>query len=106
MTIDELLALHDRLCSEAKQIMAKKNHDYTSGSADPFANFRASAAIGVHPTLSILVRVVDKLKRIQTFAERGELQVDREGLDDACIDVINYMVLLRGLLSETERNED
>lgn len=100
MTTTELLTLHDKVCGEAKAIMSAKNHDYTAGSGDPFANFRASSALGVPPVQGILLRVMDKLKRIQCFAERGELRVAGEGVNDAFRDVINYMVLCRGLCEE------
>lgn len=100
MTIDELLKLHEHTCKQARDIMRAKNHDYTDGSEDPFANFRASEAIGVDPAIGILVRTLDKIKRLQTFANRGQLSVDGEGYVDAIRDTINYMVLLRGLFEE------
>lgn len=100
---ERLLKNHHDLTMKAKKIMAKKNHDYTGGSGDPYANFRMSEAMGVHPALGLLIRVGDKMQRVRTFAERGELQVDGEGLEDAVIDVINYMVLVYSLLTEEER---
>lgn len=100
MTREELLALHDKLTSSAKATMEKKNHDYTSASADPFANFRGSLFVGVHPVIGILMRTMDKFKRIQTFVERGELKVDGEGVRDAIEDSINYLILAYGIISE------
>jgi hypothetical protein len=79
--------------------MMKKNHDYRGGDDnDPFANFRGSTSLGIQPILGILLRVQDKLMRIKTFEEKGELKVKGEGIDDALIDVINYMVLIRGMI--------
>lgn len=100
MTIDELLKLHETTCNGAREIMRAKNSDYTAGSSDPFANFRASEAVGVPAALSILVRVLDKLQRIRSFATLGELQVKNESVDDAIQDVVNYMVLVQGLLRD------
>jgi len=44
------------------------------------------------------VRCLDKFKRVQTFIEKGELRVPNEGVDDALQDVVNYMVLLAGMI--------
>jgi hypothetical protein len=99
---DILLQKAASLTREALELMQLKNHDYTSGSGDPYANFRTAESFGVHPAVGIVIRLGDKLQRIRTFAERGELQVDGEGLRDACLDVINYAVLVYGLLTEGE----
>ena len=106
MTLDNLLSLHKQLSGEACKLMETKNHDYTSGSADPFANFRASEAIGVSSKLALLVRMLDKLKRMQTFAEQGQLKVKDESVRDAVIDVINYSVLFYGLTKEKPHDQD
>lgn len=100
MTIDELLKMHEETCKAARDIMRAKNADYTAGSADPFANFRASEAVGVPAALSILVRSLDKFQRIRSFATIGSLQVKDESVNDAIQDVVNYMILLKGLLKE------
>lgn len=100
MTRDELLTLHDKLCGDAKSIMEAKNKDYTGGTADPFANFRASEVLGVPAQLGILIRCIDKFQRIRSFVVNGELAVKNEPVDDAIRDVINYMVLLGGMIQE------
>ena len=96
----ELLDLVDATNASCRDIMVRKNHDYTSGSQDVLANFRASETIGVHPGLGILIRSMDKFKRIQTFIEQGTLEVNSESVQDAVSDVINYMHLLNFLLQE------
>lgn len=106
MTIENLVELHNLLCIKAAELMLAKNHDYTSGSGDPFANFRASAAIGVKPELALLVRMLDKIKRMQTFAEQGQLKVKDESVQDAVIDIINYAVLFYGLTKERPHDQD
>lgn len=100
MTIDELLKLHEETCQAARDIMRAKNADYTAGSADPFANFRASEAVGVPGVLSILVRSLDKFQRIRSFVVRGKLEVKDESVDDAIQDVVNYMILAQGMLRD------
>ncbi len=98
MTTDDLLAIHQKMCDRGREIMRAKNHDYTGGTSDSFSNFRASEILGIPAELGILVRVLDKLKRIQTFVNQGTLLVKGESVDDAIVDVINYMILLKGLI--------
>ena len=84
--------------------MEKKNHDYAGESGDtPFANFSRTEAMGVCSTeQGFLVRVVDKVSRLSTFCQAGQLKVDNESYEDAILDIINYMVLFSGYLKEKE----
>lgn len=100
MTIEELLTLHEQTTEKARGIMRAKNSDYTAGSADPFANFRASEALGVPGVLSILIRMMDKMQRVRSFVELGELKVKAETVDDAFLDIVNYAILAQGMLKD------
>ena len=88
MTITQLLELHDETCNKCKEIMGKKNSDYTGGekATDIFANFKAS-------------KVLD-IQRIQSFTNDRKLQVPNESVDDACEDIINYAILAKAMLTE------
>ena len=106
---ENLFQLHRELCSRALDIMKKKNHDYAGGNGphqDCFANFRGSSYLGINPIMGILLRVQDKIMRIRTFAEKGKLKVADESVEDAILDVINYMILVRGLSLEGEPIKD
>lgn len=98
--IDHLICQVTCTNADCLEIMRQKNHDYTSGSSDPLANFRASEALGVPAGIGILIRSMDKFKRIQTFIEQDTLAVKGESVKDAIQDVINYMHLLNFLISE------
>tara|TARA_R100000008_G_scaffold14830_1_gene7209 strand:- start:1173 stop:1484 length:312 start_codon:yes stop_codon:yes gene_type:complete len=102
MNREELLKHHDELCGIAKELMKKKNHDYAGSEGnEPFANFTRSEAMGICTTeQGFLVRVCDKLSRLSTFVNAGELKVDNESYEDAIVDIINYMVLLSGYLKD------
>lgn len=100
--VDELFTIHDAMTETAKEIMVAKNNDYRSGTGDPYANFRGSLALGINPITGILLRIQDKLCRVATFASKGELMVKGEGVDDALLDVINYCVLIKGLIDENQ----
>lgn len=106
MKFTELHSLHISTCLQARETMEKKNHDYTNGSDSPFSNFEMASMIGIDPRLGLLLRILDKIKRMETFISKGELKVTNESFDDAIEDVINYMILLKGLnIQLTEENQ-
>lgn len=96
-TREELLALHEELCDRGRRIMQAKNQDYTAGGG-VFDNFKNSEVFGVPGELGLLLRVMDKLMRLKSFLVNGILVVKGEGVEDAIIDVINYMVMLDGMI--------
>ncbi len=102
MNVTELLELHDETTNKCRKIMEVKNNDYTGGkgSDDPFANFRSATILGVHPVTGILMRVMDKIQRIKTFTNDGQLSVKGETVDDACEDIINYAILAKAMLKQ------
>lgn len=89
MTREDLLALHAKLNEEGLKVMEAKNRDYGADD-DPFRNFHEFGLLG------ILVRLSDKLARLRTFTERGELTVKDESVTDTIIDARNYLVLFEG----------
>lgn len=101
---DQLLKLHITICDAARDIMSAKNRDYAGGGGDPYANFRASEILGIPPELGLLMRCMDKFKRIESFVRTGTLHVKGEPVDDAIRDVVNYMILLAGLIAERKTN--
>ena len=105
MTKDQYMKVVERTLDSMKEIIRKKNHDYTGGADDPFANFRVAEMEGVTPVQGILIRLQDKLQRIRTYNSRGELLVADEGFTDACDDVIGYALLIKGMLLEKAARE-
>ena len=102
MDSKDLLKLHDTTCIECKAIMVSKNSDYTGGknSKDPFANFKCSLVLGVHPVKGLLMRMLDKIQRVNSFCNDDELQVPGESVDDAFNDLVNYAILGKAILQE------
>lgn len=98
-----ILELHKEICEKGRTLMESKNHDYTSGSGDVFANFRGATYLGIHPILGIQLRQQDKMQRIKTFVERGRLKVANESVEDAIVDQINYLVLQYGMIKEMQQ---
>ena len=102
MNTKELLKLHDDTCKACRVIMQKKNSDYTGGkgATDPFDNFNASKILDIHPVQGLLLRVIDKIKRIYSFTNDSELSVPNETVEDACDDIVNYAILAKAMLLE------
>lgn len=98
MTREELIALHEQMTTDARALIVRKNADYAGAenAKDAFRNFRRHGAFG------ICVRLGDKLARMDTFVERGSFEIANEGTRDTCIDIINYAVLLYGMLMESK----
>jgi len=74
---------------EAKELFSKKNQDY----GDAFANY---GPIGV------LVRIGDKLQRLQSISSSGITLVQDERLRDSLIDLHNYAAMAVMLLDNPE----
>lgn len=100
ITREQLLKLHAVISERARNIMEAKNRDYAGGGDDVFANFRGALFLGIQPEIGLLMRCMDKFQRIRAFVATGTLHVKNEPVADAIIDVINYMVLLAGLIEE------
>ena len=84
--LDEVRALHDR-----------KNSDYARDS-DPLSNFRRAEAFGVTPLQGVLVRMSDKVSRIEELS-RGKV-AKNESLRDSLIDLSVYGLIAILLLDE------
>lgn len=91
---DHLFNLHQSLCQAGLELMKAKNQDYGSV-ADPWYNFRRHGALG------IMVRLSDKLARLESFLEKGFNSCKTESVKDTVVDGINYLVLLYGFLQAT-----
>lgn len=107
MTREELLAYHRALCDRAVGIMVDKNRDYAGqalASADRwavFGNLRRCETLAIVPTeIGILIRIHDKLSRIQTYLQVGTLAVKDEPVERELVDVINYCGLLGAAIKE------
>jgi hypothetical protein len=103
MDRNDLLDLHELVCEDARDIMRRKNHDYTGDDMSPFANFEATGDMDVVSVEEgFLVRILDKLKRVNTFIKQGELRVENESFVDAVVDLINYLILLTGYITDQD----
>jgi len=104
MTKKEYLDLVSSTLQTVQAVVERKNNDYTAGTEDPFNNFRLAVLEGVEPEVGLMIRTQDKMQRLRTYINKGELMVTGEGFEDAIHDVIGYMLILKGLLVERSAN--
>lgn len=96
MNREELMDHHRDITEIARELMERKNEDYAGqGGSEPFANFTRCEVLGICSTeKGFLVRMTDKMSRLSSFFESGRFSVKDENLEDTCIDIINYAILL------------
>lgn len=97
-TQDDLFYHHEHLCEIALKLMKAKNTDY-GGKQDTFHSFRSFGSLG------ILVRLSDKLSRLQAFETNGTLEVKDESVKDTVLDIINYAVLYYSFLLSEKKTQ-
>lgn len=88
-----------QLLNKCLQLLASKNHDY-SETQDAFANFKLAAHIAGIPTEQTLLTLLGmKLARLNQLLGKNK-QPKHEAIEDTLMDVINYTLLLRGIIQE------
>lgn len=85
------------LLKEAGDLHDKKQQDYGKDD-DPFANVRSSQEWGIDPWVGAVVRLNDKVKRLQSLAKKGELA--NEAAIDSFMDIAVYALIARVLYEE------
>lgn len=89
------------LLQQIADLHDKKQADYGKD-ADPFANVRASRFWGIAPWVGALVRLNDKVSRLQSFARKGALA--NESAEDSMMDIAVY-ALIALILYREEREK-
>ena len=79
------------LCDALKEMHRRKSGDYGSA-VDPLANIRNGAEfVGIEPWRAAMVRLSDKVTRLQTYCRTGSLTF--ENFEDTCFDLASYALL-------------
>lgn len=72
-----------------------KSHDYAGFSDSVFANFEMVGLCGIASVeQGFLTRMMDKISRINSFVKQGVLQVEDEKIEDTCLDLSSYALLM------------
>lgn len=107
MSPEEYIEFHKNACDKMHDITQRKNADYTGDSGDPFKNFRGCEYKGVASTeAGIWTRMDDKMSRIATFISKGAFQVKDESVEDTCLDLANYAIILAAVFKEKKRGSN
>ena len=88
------------IINEIKEIHSKKSSDY--GDTE-FANIRSSQDFGIKAWIGAMVRLNDKVKRIQQYITKGNLNY--ESIRDSLIDISVYAIIATVLFDEEESNK-
>lgn len=87
MTEPDLIKAIIHQCDTLKNVLVRKNSDYGASAFNPPA-----LAPGVEPTTAILVRMSDKIARLNNL-QTAE-QPNYEAIDDTILDLAGYAILL------------
>lgn len=96
LTVPHGISSHDQtlrfyeLLGNMGLLHAVKQQDY-GRTQDPFANVRASEEWGMAPWIGAMVRLNDKVRRLQMFAQRGDLA--NESAEDSMLDIAVYALI-------------
>ncbi len=77
----------EKVQNECKELFRKKNTDY----GDAFADYG---------TIGVLVRLGDKIRRLQSISKTGIMMVEDEKMRDTLMDLHNYSAMAIMLLDE------
>jgi hypothetical protein len=102
MTKQDYFDFSQAFFNECIEISKRKNADYTGGDSDPFSNFKSVEVLGIGTEQGFLTRMMDKMKRIASFVEQGQLQVKDESVTDTLRDLANYSCLLAGYIKSKQ----
>lgn len=69
-----------------------KNHDYAGG--DYLSDIMASKRMGITPWKNALLRIQQKMSRLESFAKQGEFAVAGEKFEDTCEDLAVYSIIM------------
>ncbi len=94
--------LHE-LLTEIGELHDRKQEDYGTDN-DPFANVRASELWGIPAWVGAMIRLNDKVKRLQALALRGRLA--NESPKDSFMDIAVYALIASILYDEATDSDE
>ncbi len=110
-SLENVLKEHDKMCEEARDLIAQKGHDYNreqQDGGDTLFNLRVASLVGIvdNPCQGILVRLSDKFQRLNSLAKDPLVnpEVKGEAVRDTIRDIINYSIYL-GIFYDEERSD-
>lgn len=102
MKKEDLFEYHENFTENCLELLYHKNEDYNN-SEDALGNFKACKELGIKPEQGLLTRMLDKIKRVSSFVDKGYLHVHDEKVQDSLEDLVNYSIILSALISENNQ---
>ena len=103
MTNADFYALMKKTFAEAEEIARLKGEDYTKGSADALANFKEGGKdIDLDPKKVLWIFMNKHYQAITNYVRTGG-QSESEPIDMRLKDLINYCVLMLGIITEEKQ---
>lgn len=106
MTTAEFDLIVRERCERIVATLGSKGHEYARGNNDRLVNFkRAGASLGCTPERALIGMVVKHWGSIVALVDEltAETAVDEDIWNEKLGDVINYMILLEGLVKERNK---
>jgi hypothetical protein len=104
MTNKVFYELMDKTFTDCLALAKAKGEDYTKGSQDALANFKEGGKdIDLDPQKVCWIFMNKHYQAITNYIKTGG-QSESEPIDERLKDMINYLVLLRGLIVERRMN--
>ena len=85
-----------------QSVYEAKDNDY-SASGLPMGNLRKCEDAGIDAWRGCLVRIGDKMSRLENFLKEKEYLVISEKAEDTVIDLANYAILMSCLIEEIKK---
>jgi hypothetical protein len=104
MNIQEYLELKQKLFKKSDEISLIKSKSYSNIADDPFKNVKMATLIHVKPAKGILIRLLDKISRIDTYVDGNGVDLVDEKLEDCVIDAINYLTMIYALITNHQND--
>lgn len=96
MTREEKYDLFKEIAMELADTLDKKNTDYGDNVLKIYQEFGELVPV---------IRLSDKLERLKTYAKRGELLVEEEGVMDIYRDIAGYAILYLAIHKQMRKGE-
>ena len=85
-----------------QSVYEAKDNDY-SATGLPMGNLRKCEDAGIEAWRGCLVRIGDKMSRLENFLKEKEYLVISEKAEDTVIDLANYAILMSCLIQEIKK---
>jgi hypothetical protein len=99
----EKVELFCKILDELKELHKAKSHDYATD-IDPHSNFMSADDWGVEPWVGVMLRMQDKMKRLQTYAKKGKLL--NEAAEDSFRDIAVYSIIALIIFKKRTEEKD